>query len=62
MSIWLVCKAVLLAVMVLVTIPLVLFLFIPLWGGSCLLVVERDSWLAKVKQPFVQRVVCRFLA
>lgn len=62
MSIWLPCKAVLLTILVLVTIPFVLFLLVALWGRSCTLVIERDSWLARVRRPAIQGLVERFLA
>ncbi|MEI7580682.1 MAG: hypothetical protein WCJ17_02690 [bacterium] len=62
MSIWLILKAAVLAALILVTIPFVLCLFLALWGKSFVLVVEKDSWLAKVRQPLIRGMVMRFLA
>jgi hypothetical protein len=62
MSIWLIVKAAVLAALVLVTIPFALCLFFALWGKSFVLVIEKDSWLARVRQPLIRGVVARFLA
>jgi len=62
MSIWLIIKAAVLAALILVTIPFVLCLFLAFWGKSFVLVVEKDSWLAKVRQPLIRGVVMKFLA
>jgi len=61
MSIWLICKAVLLAVVVLLTIPFAICLFLALWGKSFALVLERDCWLARIKRPLVRGIITRFL-
>ena len=61
MSIWLICKAVLLAVVVLLTIPFAVCLFLALWGKSFALVVERDCWLARIRVPFFRGMISRFL-
>jgi len=62
MSIWLILKAAVLAALILVTIPFALCLVLALWGKSFVLVVEKDSWLAKVRQPLIRGMVMRFLA
>ncbi len=54
MSIWLACKAVLLAALILVTIPFVVCLFLALWGNSFVFVVDKESWLAKYVGHFQQ--------
>jgi len=61
MSIWLICKAVLLAVIVLLTIPFAICLFLAIWGKSFALVLDRDCWLVRIKRPLVRRMITRFL-
>jgi len=59
MSIWLLCKAVVLAAVILVTIPFVICLFIALWGNSFALAVDKDSWLARFERSVIGRRFAR---
>jgi len=55
------CKAVFLAVIVLITIPFAICLFLALWGKSFALVLDKDCWLARVKKPLLRGMIARFL-
>ncbi|MDQ5890986.1 MAG: hypothetical protein QG604_860 [Candidatus Dependentiae bacterium] len=61
MSIWLMCKAVVLAAVILVTIPFVFCLFLALWGNSFALVIDKDSQLARIQRPVIRGMIARFL-
>ncbi len=61
MSIWLMCKAVFLAVIVLITIPFAVCLCLAFWGKNFALVLDKDCWLARIKKPLFRGMIARFL-
>ena len=56
-----VCKTVFLFAFSLMTLPIIFFLLVGLFGNYFYISIDRSSWLAKTKIKVIRNVVKRFI-